>query len=114
MSRKITNEASRAFDFSENFSKSNTQVRVTDKFGSIDIPGAKYYVTLSLHGNMIAEKYVDDDYRTIAGTRKISNAGWMSNTTKERLNGIFGVRIQQKNFKWFLNDEEWDGNWISI
>ncbi|SVD06445.1 uncharacterized protein METZ01_LOCUS359299 [marine metagenome] len=58
-----------------------------------------------LHGNKIAEK---DEF----GNLYISNAGWKSNTTKERLNGLLELgnfqqfpvpHIFQKNFKWFLS-----------
>jgi hypothetical protein len=45
---------------------------------------------------------------------QISNAGWASNTTKERLNGIPGVHIKQKNWTWYLNGQEWDGGWKRI
>lgn len=59
-----------------------------------------------LHGNKIAEKREDGIY--------ISNAGWSTVTTKERLNGLRGVSISQKNWEWFLNGEAWDGSWINI
>lgn len=54
-----------------------------------------------LHGNLIAVREGSNIY--------ISNAGWFSNTTKERLNGIPGVHISQKNGAWFLNGKEWNG-----
>lgn len=61
---------------------------------------------LYLHGNKIAE------YR---GTELwISNGGWSSNTTKERLNGIPGVSISQMNFCWYLNGQPWSGEWTKI
>jgi hypothetical protein len=44
----------------------------------------------------------------------ISNAGWASNTTKERLNGLPNVRIHQKNWNWFLNGVEWNGEWTRV
>jgi hypothetical protein len=44
----------------------------------------------------------------------ISNAGWASNTTKERLNGLPNVRVQQKNWNWFLNGVEWNGEWTRV
>jgi len=44
----------------------------------------------------------------------ITNAGWQSNTTKERLNGLSGVSIYQKNFQWFLNGKPWNGDWITV
>ena len=61
---------------------------------------------LFLFGNKIAEKRSDGLY--------ISNAGWQSNTTKERLNALPNVSIQQKNFAWHLNGEKWNGNWIKV
>ena len=49
---------------------------------------------LCLWGHQIA-KFED-------GQLMITNAGWKSNTTKERLNGLNGVSIYQKNFEWFF------------
>jgi len=62
---------------------------------------------LKLHGNTIAT--ID-----ALGVMSISNAGWASNTTKERLNGLPNVRVNQKNWSWFLNGNEWDGSWKRI
>lgn len=59
-----------------------------------------------LHGNLIAEKINNNLF--------IDTCGWLSNTTKERLNGLNGVSINQKNFKWYLNGQEWDGTKIKI
>lgn len=59
-----------------------------------------------LHDNLIAEKINTDLF--------IDACGWLSNTTKERLNGLEGVHIIQRNFKWFLNGQEWDGTKIKI
>lgn len=61
---------------------------------------------LSLFNNKIAENRADGLY--------ISNAGWFSKTTKERLNYLPNVNISQKKGKWYLNGEEWDGNWIKV
>lgn len=44
----------------------------------------------------------------------ITNAGWKSNTTKERLNGLPNVSIQQKKGEWFLNGTAWNGEWIKV
>lgn len=63
--------------------------------------------TLYLHDNAIAK--FDEN-----GRLWITNAGWKSNTTKERLNGIPGVSIYQKDFTWYLNDEPWNGDWVRI
>jgi hypothetical protein len=61
---------------------------------------------LYYHGNKIAEHREDGLH--------ISNAGWATKTTKERLNDFSGVSIQQKNFEWFLNGKSWGGEWIKI
>jgi hypothetical protein len=94
--RKITKEAVSAFLERRTFRKSNMSVEA----------GFERWV-LKLHGNTIAT--IDE-----LGVLSISNAGWASNTTKERLNGIPGVRIHQKNWTWYLNGEVWDGNWKRI
>lgn len=62
--------------------------------------------TLYLHGNKIAEHRVDGIY--------ITDAGWPTATTKERLNGLPGVHIYQKDFQWYLNNNIWDGKWVKI
>ena len=96
MSRKITKEAVSKFLNKETFRKSNMSVEAG--FG---------VWMLKLHGNTIAT--IDE-----LGVLSVSNAGWASNTTKERLNGIPGVRVHQKNWNWFLNGVEWDGGWKRI
>ena len=96
MSRKITSESISAFLAKKPFRKSNMCVEYHGPFWK-----------LKLHNNTIAT--IDD-----MGILSISNAGWTSNTTKERLNGLPGVSIRQKNWAWFLNGEEWDGNWKRI
>lgn len=57
--------------------------------------------TLYLHGHAIAK--IDDT----DGMVYVRSAGWETKTTKERLNGIPGVRIHQKNWMWFLNNHPW-------
>ena len=94
--RKITKEAVNKFLSREPFKKSNMEV--DQCYGQF---------RLKLHGNTIA---VLDEL----GVLSVSNAGWASNTTKERLNGIPGVRVHQKNWTWFLNGQEWDGGWKRI
>ena len=44
----------------------------------------------------------------------ITNSGWKSKTTKERLNGLEEVHIQQVRGNWFLNGRAWDGEWINV
>ena len=95
--RKITNEAVSAFLDRKPFKKSNMTVQLD--FGGV--------WKLKLHGNTIA---TIDEMNMLS----ISNAGWESNTTKERLNGLPNVRINQKKFQWYLNGNEWNGEWTRI
>lgn len=66
--------------------------------------------TLYLHGHAIAK--IDDT----DGIVYVRSAGWETNTTKERLNGIPGVRVNQRNWQWFLNNQPWynSQNWTPI
>ena len=96
MSRKITNESIDKFLSRETFKKSNMEV---------DQCYGQY--RLKLHGNTIA---VLDEFNMLS----ISNAGWESNTTKERLNGLPHVRIHQRKFQWYLNGNEWNGEWTRV
>jgi hypothetical protein len=96
MSRKITKESVDKFLSKTPFRKSNMSVE--ESYG---------IYKLKLHGNTIAT--IDE-----LGVLSVSNAGWSSNTTKERLNGIPGVRVHQKNWTWYLNGTEWDGTWKRI
>ena len=94
--RKITQQSVKNFIDGVPFKKSNMSVT---KEGTI------YY--LKLHGNKIAARLED-------GRMWISNAGWDTPTTKERLNGLPGVNIIQRNWNWILNGMQWDGTPIFI
>ena len=96
MSRKITQESVSAFLAGRKFNKGNMSVEVD-----------MGYTKLKLHGNTIAT--ID-----ALGVMSVSNAGWASNTTKERLNGLPNVHVNQKNWTWYLNGNEWDGQWKRI
>ena len=96
MSRKITKESVNAFLMRKTFSKGN--MKVDECYGQY---------RLRLHNNVIA---VLDEFNMLS----ISNAGWASTTTKERLNGLPNVRINQKNWSWFLNGNEWNGEWTRV
>jgi hypothetical protein len=89
--RKITREITRAF-----------HNREPKKIGNSRTDGN----ALFLHDNKIAE------FR--GGQLWITNAGWQSNTTKERLNGLSGVSIYQRRGQWYLNNIAWDGEWVSV
>lgn len=94
--RKITDESVSKFLSKTAFRKGNMSVE--ESYG---------IYKLKLHGNTIAT--IDE-----MGVLSVCNAGWSSNTTKERLNGIPGVHVQQKNWTWYLNGQEWDGGWKRI
>ena len=96
--RQITKQAIEAFMDARPFKKSNTEVEV--------LPNV---TILKLFGNRIAFRYNDPD-----NTLSVTNCGWFSNTTKERLNAIPGVSIQKKNFEWYLNGEKWNGTLIDV
>ena len=96
--RQITKDSINAFINAKEFKRDNTQVEVLPNI-----------TVLYLHDNAIAYRYNDPE-RTLT----ISNCGWFTPTTKERLNALPNVNIYQKNFKWFLNGKEWDGEKIDI
>jgi len=94
--RQITKESINAFMKRKEFRKQNMKVSTLNN---------KCY--LKLHNNIIAVLHSDN-------TLMISNAGWQSNTTKERLNALPNVNIVQKNFIWYLNGKEWNGELTEI
>lgn len=63
---------------------------------------------LIVHGNEIAFISLVDS------TLHITNAGWPTQLTRNRLNALPGVSITQRNFKWYLNGEPWDGSWTQV
>jgi len=60
---------------------------------------------LLLFGNCIA--------KWSANKILITSAGWKTVTTRDRLQ-ILGANLHVKKGIWYLNDVEWDGNWIKI
>jgi hypothetical protein len=96
MSRKITQESVQNFYNRVKFNKSNMSVQIEDDG----------YPLLKLHGN------------TIAGMDRmgvwITDAGWATRTTFERLNGLDNVRVNTKKGQVYLNGEEWDGEKVYI
>ena len=95
--RKITRLAIDAFMSATPFKQSNTEVAV-----------CKLYSELLLHGHRIATRF------HYTNNIHITNCGFQTNVTKERLNGIPGVSISQKNFQWFLNGVLWDGSIVKV
>lgn len=98
--RKITQQAIDAFMNYQTFNSGNTTVKIDPVIDGVESE-------LYLHGNLIAKRFY-------SGEIQITSAGWPTNATKERLNGIPGVRINQKNGEWYLNGEKWNGEWIKI
>lgn len=97
MSRKITQQAVNAFMTNGSYNSSNTKVSPANNDNY-----------LYLHGSIIAIRNFETNII------QITNGGWFSNTTKERLNGIPDVSIQQKQGVWYLNGNVWDGKLIRI
>ncbi|UGL61056.1 hypothetical protein [Pseudomonas phage Eir4] len=101
MARKVTQEAVNAFIAGR-----------TGSFGgntTVELSPLGEVIVLKLHGNAIARRD-----KGPFGTFEVCDGGWSSNTTKERLNGLPGVRVNQKDYAWFLNGEPWNGSWRTI
>ncbi len=102
--RLITRESVTAFLNAKKFNKSNMSVEV--------LPNV---TVLKYQGNSIAYKY-NDPKQTIS----ITSCGWESKTTKERLNGVIALsglnisKIYQKNWQWYLDGKEWNGELINL
>ncbi len=97
--RKITEESVKAFLNKGTLNKQNMNV-FFDRYD--------YKSRMLLHDNCIAT--YDHDNKRLS----ISNCGWFTPTTKERLNALPNVDIRQKNFVWYLNGKEWNGEKIDI
>ena len=103
--RKIEREMIQAIIDRRNFSKANTRVvlHAGDPSKGEDRKDMRVY----LHGNWIAE-YTQD------GQLNINHCGWITNTTKSRLNalitfvlgGLYG--IYQKNYQWYYRIPDGD------
>jgi len=98
MARQISIDAAEAFMRKEEFKRSNTEVILYKTEKGLQ-------AELRLHNNPIA---IIDEHRTLS----ITNAGWETVVTKDRLNELPGVSIYQKDYQWYLNDLPWDGEWI--
>lgn len=110
--RKVTIVTCSAFEANNEINFSNTDVRIDSfkKFATSDSVIIKT-VGLYLHNNLIARKRYEND---VLVSFEITNAGWQSNTTKERLNGLNGVSIYEKKGQWYLNGKKWDGEWVNV
>ena len=94
--KKITEQAANAFHNSRDFRSGNTQVN--RRIGGVE---------LTLHSNIIA--------KNIGEGLHINLCGWNTNTTRERLNGLEGVRLHTRKGQAFLNDNPIPSNeWIKV
>jgi len=98
--RKVEQEMLRAFH-------NRTSLRIGNDRVVTDGENTKWY----LHNNLIAE-FIKEPYASIF----LYDAGWRTNTTKSRLNAVLtyyvpGMRIHQKNHKWFINEGRWFGSY---
>ena len=95
--RSITNKAIQAFKSARNFRNGNTEVQSHNDA-----------THLFLHGNAIA-CHIDGEGLSI------NLCGWNTPTTRERLNGLPGVRLHTKQGQAFLNGNPIDSNkWIFV
>ena len=94
--RKITKESIKAFYNREPFKKSNTVVE-----------NIKGITKLKLYNNTIAK--LDENSELF-----ITTADWNTRTTRERLNGLSGVRLGTKKGQLYLNNIPWDGKLTNI
>lgn len=76
------------------------------KIGNTEV----YNNAMYLHGNRIAW-YENDGMYIQAVFESFSR---ISNTTKERINGIKGVKVYTKNKVAYLNGHPWDGRAIRV
>jgi len=101
--KKVTREAVRCFMYDEKKTTGNTTILVEGQV-----------TKMLLHGNCIARTNPDK-----GGRIEISDAGWRTNTTKERLNAILDYckvgRIYQKDFTWYWKDgEQFPDGWVAV
>lgn len=104
MSNQVTTQAANAFMKAVPFKSKNTTVTIEE----VDAVREEKLVVLRYHGHAIAQRVVGSN------EIMVTNAGYFTNTTKARLNGIPGVSVNQKAFVWFLNGEEWNGEWKTV
>lgn len=105
--RQITRDSVKAFLARKPFNKQNMSVTVTD------LDDAFMY----LHGNLIAQHYAN-------GAINITMAGWPTDTTRERLNGILTsidveLRVCQRNHKqvfiiYDYQDTKWTNKYVYL
>lgn len=89
--RKVSKLTAQAFKCKRPLKVGNSRVTVDSETGIVEY---------RLHGNCIAQ--------IVGNELRLSNCGWASATTKERLNAILATldlpyRVFQKQFEWFIS-----------
>ena len=102
--RQITAQTAHAVEQKKNMSKGNMAV-----FYKKDTDLSLVY----LHGNLIATMNHSEN------NLYVRSAGWQSNTTKERLNGLlnyfgYNLGIYQKNWNWYIRTNNGDINFHEV
>lgn len=59
-------------------------------------------VGITLHSTCVVRMYED-------GTYKLSNGGWLTPTTKDRINKYSPYKVYQKNYTWYVSKKCADG-----
>lgn len=103
--RKVTREAVQAFNGFRRFTRSGNGETAVE----VEVVGGRKVATLRLHGRAIA-RHTEGEPDSL----EVHDGGYQSLTTKERLNGLPGVRVWQSDFQWYLNGVAWDGRWINV
>ena len=93
---QISKTAAQKFLSKKAFKSGNTEIQVSDNC-----------VCLFLYGSMIALLRNDRDLF-------IDSCTYMTKTTRERLNALPNVSIQEKRGVWYLNGREWNGTQVCL
>lgn len=117
MNRKISREA--AYKFEENpliagEKKLSRNTTISVPFTQwVELQGmgddSDTYCMIELHDNPIAVRSVHH-FKYFW----ISDGGYQSSTTKDRLNALPNVHVVQRDYQWYLNGKKWDGEWTEI
>ena len=93
-----------------------TERVVTDKVVGAFMSGMPKRVSNTSTDGKILKLYNNPIAKWENGKLYISSAGYQTATTKERLNGIPGVSVNQKQGMWYLNGKGWINNesWTEV
>ncbi len=101
----------------ENEEEETNEARVvTDKVVGAFMKGQAARVANTATDGKVLKLHNNDIAKWDNGKLYITSAGWETSTTKERLNGIPGVSVQQKQGTWYLNGKAWPNTdqWMEV